>query len=570
MTSLYCLIRITWSIFIILLLVSELWVSGDHVLAEGVASVVPHSPPPWLKGGRYQVGRIAAARPGWNGVPEGRNGVSQGRNGVSQGRNGVTQGWNGVTQGWNGVMQGWDGGTQPGGSYQVRQGWNRANKRWWLSGRNTLAKPYPGPGPWQNSNNNNNPLHTTIINNNNNNNNNNPSHTSKSLFSFTSDVHAPHIKHPRQQYLFPSLSTFTNEHQTQLQHRPRPSPRRPHPHTHTPPHPHTPLHPPLVGPLGSVMRRGGVMAGDVPQEVMDALPRAISMVMQDYSNQHQTTTTTTTTTTTEPPVIWFPNQHEDCENTDGGGGGGGFSTFSLLALLISGVNLVGLLANNANNNLNNNNNDNNINNNVIQAGNENNGNNNANVFTAITTAAGKKKRKKRRRSVMQADEKRGGDVGEEKRGGDVGEEKILFDEEMCWLEDEDEEDIILTGEEVASVVSLVFLRAYLQAALTEGGDSVCLGRSLCVANVDASDWGDLAAVLATALSESHVEWVSRLWPEMNRLEVEAGGEAGRRTGATYKSCHQSFPCPPSLWTNLTHQHTVTETLIHLIDTQRDW
>ncbi|KAK3858932.1 hypothetical protein Pcinc_034907 [Petrolisthes cinctipes] len=293
MTSLYCLIRITWSIFIFLL-VSESWASRDHVLAEGVASVVPHSAPPWLKGGRYPVGRIAAARRGWNGVPEGRSGVTQGWNGMSQGRNGVTQGWNGVMQGWNGE-------TQPGGSYQVRQG-------------------------------------------------------------------------------------------------------------------------------------EGVMSGDVPREVMDALPRAISMVMQDYSNQ-QHHITTTTTTTTEPPVIWSR-----------------------------------------------------INTRTVRLGTR---------ITATTTPTClpplQQQLARRRR--------KGGEEcyawRREKSGRDVEEEKVLFDEEICWLEDEEDEDVILTGEEVASVVSLVFLRAYLQAALT-GGFSL------------------------PRPDVSHVEWVSRLWPEVNRLEVEAG------------------------------------------------
>lgn len=46
----------------------------------------------------------------------------------------------------------------------------------------------------------------------------------------------------------------------------------------------------------------------LPREVMDVLPGAISRVMSSYRRS-----SSPTTTTTEPPVIWFPNQSEECE-----------------------------------------------------------------------------------------------------------------------------------------------------------------------------------------------------------------------------------------------------------------
>ncbi|XP_042224500.1 GATA zinc finger domain-containing protein 16-like isoform X3 [Homarus americanus] len=266
-----------------------------------------------------------------------------------------------------------------------------------------------------------------------------------------------------------------------------------------------------------------VVAPLPPREVMEALPGAISRVMTAYNPSIKDPTTTTT----QPPVIWFPNQQEDCQQENSGGG---FSTFSLLALLMSATNLVGILASNANNNLNNNNNNDNNNNNNIQDGNENNANNNANIFTRITTGTGKKRRRRRKR--------------EEKR-----EEK----DDVCWVREEE----TLTAEEVSSVVSLGFLRSYLQASLTT--QPSCLTRSLCRANAAAAEWGDLALILAQALSVAHVEWVSQNVVGVSKKALQEAAAEGR-SGA---SCDRRYRCPAAVWAKLRDNQAVMDTFLRL-------
>lgn len=80
-------------------------------------------------------------------------------------------------------------------------------------------------------------------------------------------------------------------HQPRVGHRLGPNPAHILPRT---PHQRTPQDAPLIAP--------------VPREVMDVLPGAISRVMSSYRRS-----SSPTTTTTEPPVIWFPNQSEECE-----------------------------------------------------------------------------------------------------------------------------------------------------------------------------------------------------------------------------------------------------------------
>lgn len=69
----------------------------------------------------------------------------------------------------------------------------------------------------------------------------------------------------------------------------------------------SPLETPLVAP--------------VPPEVMEVLPGAISKVMEAYSQRRSGEVEgrhpiRKTTPSTEPPVIWFPNQQEDCQVRD--------------------------------------------------------------------------------------------------------------------------------------------------------------------------------------------------------------------------------------------------------------
>lgn len=300
-----------------------------------------------------------------------------------------------------------------------------------------------------------------------------------------------------------------------------------------------------------------------PREVLEMLPKAISEVRNAYFRSYATTTTTTTT---EPPVIWFPNQGEDCEQESGGGGG--FSAFSLLALVMSATNLVGLLASNANNNINNNNNDNNLNNNNVQDVNENNANNNVDLLTMVTFGAGKKRRKREiPDGVFSSSDSSDGkkkttesfrEEGQHVKLSDGVENDLDSDENFCWAGEEEN----LTAQEVTAVVSMLFLRAHVQASLTD--HLGCLGRSLCVTSAMAAEWGDLARLLASSLSEFHVDTISERTPGIDvRTLLEAG-----RDGLTHqdsRECRLSYLCPSEVWNELTGgewHHLIGERLNH--------
>ncbi|XP_063865726.1 uncharacterized protein LOC135103443 [Scylla paramamosain] len=255
----------------------------------------------------------------------------------------------------------------------------------------------------------------------------------------------------------------------------------------------------------------------LPAGVVEALPGVVTKVMEKYGPAHASAPAPAHPST-EPPVIWFPQQEEECPEVSGGGG---FSPFGLLALLVAAANLLNLLASNANNNNNNNNNDNNLNSNLLQADNEVNNNNNANVYHAIVTGMGKR----RRRSATG----------------------------LCWAGQE-----VITGEEVVGVVGVAILRSYLQALLTKGQED-CVARSVCLAHAEAAEWGGLASVIAAGLSEAHVEWVTQVSSVVSRETLLAAAERGRQG----ESCVLLYPCPAGVWATLTQPHALVHALVSL-------
>ncbi|KAK7072267.1 hypothetical protein SK128_020750 [Halocaridina rubra] len=277
------------------------------------------------------------------------------------------------------------------------------------------------------------------------------------------------------------------------------------------------------------------MVAPLPTGIMDILPKTISKVMNTYGRSPSGTSTTTAW----PPVIWFPNQNADCEQDSRGGDG--FSTFSLLALAMSVTNLVGILANNANNNINNNNNDNNVNNNNVQDANENNANNNDNIFTMITFGGGRRKKRnimEKELPIYQREHLLDNDTNGDKR--DLHEKRNRgTPAHECWLDNEYEK---VTAEEIAAVVSLTFIRAQIQAMITDNPD--CLYRSFCRANADAVEWGGIAEVLAEALSSAHIKWISmRRVPGTNTTALAEAAFVGRASNSGSRLCHRRYQCP---------------------------
>ncbi|XP_064079625.1 rhoGEF domain-containing protein gxcJ-like [Macrobrachium nipponense] len=221
---------------------------------------------------------------------------------------------------------------------------------------------------------------------------------------------------------------------------------------------------------------------------------------------------------------------------------------------MSATNLVGLLASNANNNINNNNNDNNLNNNNVQDVNENNANNNVDLLTMVTFGAGRKRRKRESPDGSFPSSGSGNETknaiesfqedGKEVNAYDGFGHDFDSDENLCWAEDAED----LTAQEVTAVVSLLFLRAAVQASLTDHFG--CLRRNLCVTSALAAEWGDLARVIAPPLSEFHVNSISEGAPG---IDAPALLEAGR-DGLTHKDsreCCLSHHCPREIWDKLT-------------------